>query len=132
MSQSKVMPCNELFYAMLFYVACHYYFTGQFIGVHHFIAPPGCKLNHRAFLFFFLLVAGHNNSAWPSYAKGQLSAFSLSLASLREQHVPLPWFPAYLSWQCLRLPHCYRTQTPLRHLFYNIALCPANQYYGRR
>lgn len=102
------------------------------ITVHNFIAPPECKLNHRAFLFFFLLLAGHNSSAWPSYAKGQLSAFSLSLASLREQYVPLPWFPAYLSWQCLRLPHCYRTQTPVRHLFYNIALCPANQYYGRR
>lgn len=47
------MPCNELFYAMLFYVACHYYFIGQFIGVHNFIAPPGYKLNHRAFLFIF-------------------------------------------------------------------------------
>ena len=86
---------------------------------------------HEA-IFFFSSLAGsshHNSSAWPCYAEGKLSAFSLSLASLRQQYLPLPRLPAYLTWQCLWLTHCNWTQTPLQHLLHNLALCPAHQYH---
>lgn len=89
---------------------------------------------HDAILFSFWLPgpSSHDSSAWPCYAEGKLSAFSLSLASLRQQYVPFPRLPAYLSWQCLRLAHCNGTQTTLQHLLYNLALCPAHQYHRWR
>lgn len=86
--------------------------------------------NHSSCIFSPL--AGYSSSAWASHAKGELSAFPLPLAGLREQHVSLPWLPAYLSWQCLRLPRRHRTQTPVLRLFYDVALRPANQHFGRR
>lgn len=43
MVQSKVMPCNELVYLMLCYLACHYLgqYKAEYIIVTDFIAPEG-------------------------------------------------------------------------------------------
>lgn len=97
-----------------------------------FAAPDGLKEQmHKSISYFFVCLAGSsdNSSAWPSHAEGELSAFSLSLAGLHEQHVPLSWLPAYLSWQCLRLPRSNRTQAPLQRLLHDLALCPPYQFH---
>lgn len=107
---------------------------------------PECVIQHDHFLYIPLLIEGkdksffsppagcssHNSPAWSCYAKGLFSAFSLSLASLHHQYLPIPWLSAYLYWQCLWLPHHNRTQTLLQHLIYNPALCAAHQQHRRQ
>lgn len=126
------------FHAMRCHVACQYNQESQFLAVSATWAVMILQLlmdwrNKCINLYhiFFICLAGSsdNSSAWPSHAEGELSAFSLSLAGLHEQHVPLSWLPAYLSWQCLRLPRSDRTQAPLQHLLHDLALCPPHQFH---
>lgn len=96
---------------------------------------PSLRTGLHEALCFALRPAGSGSDgggAWPSDAEGELSAFSLPLASLHQQHVPLSRLPAYLSRQCLRLPRRNRTQTPLQHLLHDLALGPALQHRGRQ
>lgn len=74
---------------------------------------------------------GDNSTAGPCDAQGELSAFSLSLGGLHQQHVPLPRLPAHLSRRWLRLPHRNRTQTPLQRLLLNPPLCPVHEQHRR-
>lgn len=76
-------------------------------------------------------LSGDNSTAGPCDAEGELSAFSLSLARLHQQHVSLPRLPAHLGRQWLRLPHRKRTQTPLQCLLFNPPLCPAHRQHRR-
>lgn len=72
-----------------------------------------------------------DSTAGPCDAEGELSAFSLSLSSLHQQHVPLPRLPAHTGRQWLWLPHHSRTQTPLQRLLFNPALYPAHEQHRR-
>lgn len=72
-----------------------------------------------------------NSTAGPCDAAGELSAFSLSLASLHQQHVPLPRLPARIGRQWLRLPHHNWAQAPLQRLLFNPALYPAHKQHRR-
>lgn len=76
-------------------------------------------------------LGGDNSTAGPCDAACELSAFSLSLASLHQQHVPLPRLPAHTGRQWLRLPHHNRAQAPLQRLLFNPALYPAHEQHGR-
>lgn len=77
-------------------------------------------------------LSGDNSTAGPCDAAGELSAFSLSLASLHQQHVPLARLPAHNGRQWLRLPHHNRAQAPLQRLLFNPALYPAHEQHRRR
>ncbi|CAG09331.1 unnamed protein product, partial [Tetraodon nigroviridis] len=77
-------------------------------------------------------VIGDNGTAGPCDAEGELGAFSLPLARLHQQHVPLPRLPAHLAGQWLRLARRHRTQTPVQRLLFNPPLGPAHQQHRRR
>lgn len=77
-------------------------------------------------------LSGDNSTAGPCDAEGELSAFSLSLASLHQQHVPLPRLPAHPGRQRLWLPHHNGAQAPLQRLLFDPALYPAHEQHRRR
>lgn len=101
------------------------------IGNDFFIAPSGHKCM-KAYCFLFPhSLSGSNSyvsSPWQGHAEGELSAFSLSLTSLHQWYVPLPWLSTYLIQQRSRFAHRNRTQALLQRLLYNVALCSASWY----